>query len=134
MTTDGLIEHVRDAIFPKTFGWMKQNAQVAERFGVALVAYEAGQHFVAHPGLINDPRLNESFDSLNRHPEMRALYLEYLRAWRQAGGTWLVHFVNCSRWSKWGRWGALEWIEQSRRDSPKYDALQTFIEQNPRWW
>jgi hypothetical protein len=134
MSAEALVRHIRAAIFPEVFGWMRQNARVADRFGVALVAYEGGQHFVAHPGLVNDARLNELFDLLNRRPEMRALYLEYLRAWREAGGTWLVHFVNCGRWTKWGRWGALEWIDQPQQAAPKYDALQSFIRENPRWW
>lgn len=33
-----------------------------------------------------------------------------------------------------GTLGALEYMTQPRAASPKFDALQTFIETNPRWW
>ena len=46
----------------------------------------------------------------------------------------VVHFNDVSRYTKWGRWGALEYVAQPRPDSPKFDAIQTFIEQNPVWW
>jgi len=51
-----------------------------------------------------------------------------------SGGTWLNHFVNCDKWSKWGRWGALEEIRQPREQSPKFDALMTFMNKHERWW
>jgi hypothetical protein len=65
---------------------------------------------------------------------MGALYTQFLQGWRDQGGALLVHFVNCSGWGRYGRWGALEYLEQPRSESPKFDALQTFIESNLPWW
>lgn len=134
VTPEQLAKKVRREIFPEIFDWMKQNARLAEKAGLELLAYEGGQHFVGHAAVVNDPEMNELFDSFNRHPSMRELYREYLEGWRKAGGTYMVHYTNCGRWSKWGRWGALEWIGQPRKDAPKYDAIQQFIETTPRWW
>jgi len=39
-----------------------------------------------------------------------------------------MHFLDISQYSKWGSWGSLEYLEQP--DSPKYNALLKFIEQN----
>lgn len=134
MRPEKLAEHVREEIFPEIFDWVRQNARIAAKAGLPLIAYEGGQHFVGHAAVINDPEMNALFDAFNRDPQMRALYTEYLEGWRKAGGKTMVHYTNCGRWSKWGRWGALEWIGQPRKEAPKYDALQRFIETTPRWW
>jgi hypothetical protein len=65
---------------------------------------------------------------------MKQLYLDYLQGWRREGGELFVHYTDIGRYTKWGRWGALEYLAQPRISAPKYDALQSFIEQNPVWW
>jgi hypothetical protein len=85
-------------------------------------------------GAENDAALNSLFDSFNRDPRIKQLYLDYLADWKRAGGELFVHFNDVSRYIKWGRWGALEYVGQPRSESPKFDALQTFIEENPVWW
>jgi hypothetical protein len=134
MTLDQLIERTKNEYLPETKKWVADQSAIAKQYGIELVAYEAGQHFVGTQGAENDERLNKLFDALNRDPRMKDLYLTYLENWKASGGTWLNHFVNCDKWSKWGRWGALEEIRQPREQSPKFDALMTFIDKHERWW
>jgi len=102
--------------------------------GVPLIAYEGGQHLTGLGGVENNAAINALFDSANRDPRMGALYKTYLDAWKVSGAKLFVHWQNCGGYSKWGRWGALEYLEQPRASSPKFNALQTFIEQNPASW
>ena len=134
MTVEQLLAHTRDSLVPTTKQWLRDQSEVAKKHGVELVAYEAGQHFVGIGGAEEDAQLNKLFDAINAHPQMKDIYLTYLDNWKASGGTWLNHFNNCETWSKFGRWGALQNQQQTRAESPKYDALMTFIDKNPRWW
>jgi hypothetical protein len=99
---------------------------------IPLVAYEGGQILVQEA--VFDPQIEKLYDALNRDPRMKQTYLNYLGMWKTQGGQLYNHFVNSGNWSSFGRWGALEYLAQPRREAPKFDALQTFIRQNPRWW
>jgi len=134
MSVDDLANELQTVALPEAQGWMTAQAAVAATNGVELAAYEGGQHLAGNGGVENDDAINALFDAVNRDPRMGDLYRAYLAAWRAAGGRFFVHFVNCAGWSKWGRWGALEFMTQPRDDSPKFDALQNFLETNPRWW
>jgi hypothetical protein len=134
MSADQLLSDIESTALPQAIGWMKEQAAVAKARGVSLIAYEGGQHLSGIFGAENDAALNTLFDSVNRHPRMKSLYTRYLDAWKQNSGKLFVHYVNCGAYSKWGRWGALESLDQPREKSPKYDALMTFIENNPVWW
>ncbi len=134
MTLDEMSTKIETETLPNVIQKMHDNKAKADEYGVALIAYEGGQHFVGVQGGENEDAINEKFDAMNRDPRMGTFYTTYFEAWKDAGGQDFAHFVNCSRWSKWGRWGALEWVSQPRQDAPKYDALQSFIEDNPRWW
>lgn len=112
-------------------GLMRQNAELASEHGLALVAYEAGQHLRGSP---RDEALTEFLMSANRHSQMGVLYAAYLKAWRAAGGHTLVHFSSMSKYGKTGSWGALETFEQDAKAAPKYRALIDFAKNNPRWW
>lgn len=134
LTVDALAAELAATAVPDAAAWVTSQAAVASTYGVELVAYEGGQHLAGHSGVENDDTINALFDAVNRDPRMGDLYGDYLDAWRAAGGRYFVHFVNCAGWSKWGRWGALEYQTQPRAASPKFDALQSFLETNPRWW
>jgi hypothetical protein len=134
MSMEAFFNHVRTSVLPKTADYVPAYRKLASKYGVRLIAYEGGQHMVGGGGAENDPALNALLDRFNRDPRIKQLYLDYLAAWKQAGGELFVHFNDVGRYTKWGRWGALEYVAQPREQSPKFDALQTFIEQNPVWW
>lgn len=108
------------------------HADVAKQRNLQLVAYEGGQHIVGIEGVENNEQLTQFFIELNRNPEMYNAYKQLLNNWKQAGGTLFMHFVDVGQPSKWGSWGALESLNQTQ--SPKYNALMDFIDQNPCWW
>jgi hypothetical protein len=134
MTMDQLVSYVRTNVFPHEAAHMASHRTVAKKYALRLLAYEGGQHMAGVAGAEGNAALNKLFDSFNRDPRIKQLYLDYLAIWKREGGELFVHFNDVSRYTKWGRWGALEYVAQPRVESPKFDALQTFIEQNSPWW
>jgi hypothetical protein len=134
MTLDQLLAHVRTSVLLESAQWIRNYRPIASTYRVRLISYEGGQHLNGVLGGENDLALNALFDAANRDPRMKQIYLEYLAAWKSGGGELFVQFNDVSRYTKWGRWGALEYVAQPRAESPKFDAIQTFIEQNPVWW
>lgn len=117
---------------PAVYPQIDRHKALADRYGLALVAYEAGQHLVGVGSVMNDPRIEKLFIAANRDPRMGALYTEYLNGWRQHGGGLLMHFDSVGRYTKYGSWGAKEY--QTQTSAPKYNALMQFIAANPCWW
>jgi hypothetical protein len=134
MTMDAFANYVRSSVFPRETAHMASHRTLAKKYGLRLLAYEGGQHMVGVAGAEGNAALNRLFDNFNRDPRIKQLYLDYLAIWKREGGELFVHFNDVSRYTKHGRWGALEYVAQPRAESPKFDALQTFIEQNPAWW
>lgn len=134
MDVDALMAELSTTTVPTSVGWIHDQAAVASAHGVALIAYEGGQHLVGHGGVENDATINTLFDAANRDPRMGDLYTTYLNAWRSEGGQLFAHFTHTSGPSKYGRWGSLEFESQPRSEAPKRDALMTFIDANPAWW
>ena len=134
MTVPAFFEHVRTQIMPATVSDSAKYRAAANSYGVRLISYEGGQHMVGVLGAQNDDKLSTLFDAFNRDPRIKEMYANYLAGWKQAGGELFVHFNDSSTFSKWGRWGTLEYVSQPRANAPKFDAVQTFIEQTPVWW
>jgi len=111
-----------------------EQARLAKERGLRLVAYEAGQHLVGYAGAENNKALEGLFHAANRHPRMKALYLDYLTGWRQNGGTMAAIFSSLGTRSKWGSWGLLEYHGQPTAEAPKYEAVIEFLAANPKWW
>jgi hypothetical protein len=131
---DQLMAELHERALPETIGWITEQAAVAHRHGVSLIAYEGGQHLAGVGAGADNSKLNRLFDAANRDRRMHALYLQLLERWRELGGTLFVHYLNCGAYSKWGRWGALESPDQALTRAPKYAALLEFSEKNPAWW
>jgi IPT/TIG domain len=111
----------------------KYHKQVADEYGLQLLAYEGGQHITgnSHPSQ-NDEEFIKFHIALNRDPRMSDRYQEMLNNWKNSGGTLMMHFVDVSTPNKFGSWGALEYLTQG--SSPKYDALINFNHQTECWW
>lgn len=134
MTVDQLYAYARATVMPQAQAIIDMHAQIATTFGVKLLAYEGGQHLNGIRGAENNDQLAGLFIAFNRDPRIKQLYLDYLAGWKRAGGQAFVHYYDVGKFSKWGSWGALETIDQTRPAAPKFDAIQSFIEQNPVWW
>lgn len=134
MNASELLDLLEHEAVPETVSWMKEQSATAAARGVALIAYEGGQHLAGVAGAEEDSQLNALFDAANRDPRMKTIYEQYLNAWRDNGGELFAHFIDCGRFTKWGRWGSLEFLNQPRVEAPKFDALQSFIETNTVWW
>lgn len=108
------------------------NRSVAVANGLALVAYEGGQHLVGVRGAENDARLTRLFVAANRSSGMARLYRHYLQTWSEASrGGLLNHYVDVSAYGKWGSWGAREDQLDGLRDAPKARALRRWMEHAP---
>lgn len=128
MHVDQLMDLLGSDALPQAKGQMTRQMEIARKYGVSLIAYEAGQHLAGVGAALDDAALNALFDAANRDSRMGALYTRYLNDWAEAGGGLLMHFTHVSAMRKFGRWGALEYMLQPRAQAPKYDALQRFIE------
>jgi hypothetical protein len=122
-TVDQLLDHVETNVLPKAIEDMAEQKATADKYGVDLVCYEAGQHLVGVGGGENNDALTKLFQSANRHARMGDLYTRYLDGWRRAGGGLCCIFSSVSRWSKWGSWGLLEYYDQTAQDEPKFRAV-----------
>lgn len=121
---DGLLDALaRDELGDAVPAMLRRQKEVADRFGVRLGCYEAGQHLVGHGGAENDEALTRLFIAANRHPRMEALYQEYLGLWDalDAGPAFLFSFSG--RPSKWGSWGLVEGLPADPARHPKLRAV-----------
>ncbi len=106
---------------------MANQAAKARAYGVELFAYEAGQHFVGGSGQENDTTLTAILQELNRRPEMRQMYREYLQGWQGAGGEDIFLFSSAGEFSKWGSWGLMEYQTQPDAQCPKLLGVLDFL-------
>ena len=122
-------------------GWMADQASLAQRFGVDLLAYEGGQHLVGinYPSSHNDPaakaindKIIQLFRNANRDSRMGTAYTQHLNDWKQVGGKLFAVFDAVGPSSQSGSWGIKEYQNQS--SSPKHTAVQQFITDENCWW
>ncbi len=114
---------------PAVFAQINRHRVLADRYGLALLAYEGGQHLVGVGAVQNDRRLETLFTTANRDPRMGGLYADYLAGWRRQGGQLFMLFNSVGRYGKYGSWGVKEY--QTQTGAPKHEALLRFIAANP---
>jgi hypothetical protein len=122
-TVERVLDHMEKEALPESVEWIRQQKAVADRYGLRLIAYEAGQHMVGVGGGENNDAVTRLLHQANAHPRMGGIYDQYLQAWQREGGDLLCHFSSVSQWSKWGSWGALQYADEDRSASPKFSAL-----------
>lgn len=108
----------------QSFGWIDDTMNVANGYGVRLLAYEGGQHLVGIGSAGNSEALTNLFTTANRDARMAEVYQRYLNGWNLRGGDLFMHFNDIGSYTRYGSWGALERIGQS--SSPKYDELRAY--------
>ncbi|MBQ9873897.1 MAG: hypothetical protein IJM30_05500 [Thermoguttaceae bacterium] len=121
--TEGVLDRLETKILPETIETIKKQKELADRYGLDLVCYEAGQHLVGLWVANDDERLNSILIAANRAERMGTIYDKYLQAWEELGGGALCHFSSVGAWSKWGSWGLIEYADETVGDSPKYRVV-----------
>lgn len=131
-TVDQVLDYAEQTALPESIGWITGQKKVADKYGLKLIAYEAGQHLVGVTGGQDNDKLTALFNAANRHPRMGPLYAKYLDAWRAAGGDLMCIFSSVGSYSKWGSWGLLEYSTQPVAEAPKYLAVAEWNRRNLR--
>jgi hypothetical protein len=108
---------------------IEDNAAVAARYGLDLIAYEGGQHVVGLNGVLEDNELTEFFKAMNRHQEMGRLYRQLFDIWAEHGDLF-VHFNSVGMWTKWGSFPLVETLDEL---TPKYHATAERNRYPPDW-
>ena len=121
-TVDQALDYLERTALPESIRWIKDQKQVADKYGLKLVAYEGGQHMVGVAGAENNEAITRLFQAANRHPRMGAIYQQYFDAWTAEGGDLFCYFASTGRWSKWGSWGILQHDDSAEQSSPKFMA------------
>lgn len=106
-------------------------AAVAKKYDLELIMYEGGTHVVGIGEWTDNEELAAFFSTLNYSAEMGELYGELMEGWKAAGGTLFNVFTDVYPPGKWGSWGALRHLDDQ---NPRWDAIQTFNNNNPGWW
>lgn len=127
---EGVLDCLENKVLPETIETMRKQKALADRYGLGLVAYEAGQHLVGLWGANDDENLNSILIAANRSERMGSIYEKYFIAWEELGGGALCHFSSVGKWSKWGSWGLIEYADETEKDSAKY---RTTLEYAKKW-
>jgi len=97
----------------------RQQRDLAKRFGLRYVTYEAGQHVTAGADV-------ELLQQIQRDPRMGQLYTRYLNLWRNEFGDLMILFCDYSAIAQFGAWGMQEYIGQPLSEAPKAQAVDLF--------
>jgi hypothetical protein len=125
---------------PAAVKLIKQQAEVAKKYNVQLVAYEGGEHLAVdwsdkERSKSEKEALNKVYAEANNDPRMGLLYSELLENWKNEGGTVFNIFNMPQTWHRWGSWGIKTHLNQPREEAVKYDAIMKFQEQHEHcWW
>ncbi len=123
------LDHLERECLPRSIQAIQATKATADKFGLALVAYEGGQHMVGVAGGENNEAMTRLFHACNAHPRMAEIYNRYYDAWTAAGGDLFCYFASTSRWSKWGSWGILQFYDDDEACSPKFIATMRWARQ-----
>ena len=108
--------------------YVKQNVKLAEKYGLPLMAYEAGQHLIRFdpPHTVKDPAVLNLFMSAQKHPRMRDAYNRYLQAWnKETKGGLMVHYYGIGAPTPKNFFSMLDHSRQA--STPKYQALMDYL-------
>ena len=117
----------REGALAQAKAWIAASRQVADRYGLPLVAYEGGQHLQTYRG----GRTEAMFRAANRDPRMGAALKQLVADWQAAGGQLFVAFSYTQQATRGGFWG----MKEHQRDdaAPKWRAIRE-LRDAPCWW
>ena len=116
----------------------QEQADVADDYGVPLVAYEGNQHLdenslVPKVGGASGihPNLDVVLADLTRDNRMYWSYRRSLDLWKNAvGGETIAPFSYVAKWTGSGQWGHLEYQDQPTSQATLFRALTDWIDDN----
>ena len=114
--------------------YIRKNAEMANKFGVDLIAYEGGQHLVDWKSRDTNSHPTKLFIQANRDMRMAKAYTDFMRGWKANGGKLFVNFSAPRTYQWFGSWGTKEYITQPISKAPKHRSLMDFSTRNPCWW
>lgn len=120
-----------------------RQANIAQREGVQLVAYEGGQHLTIMGALggfseSKKQSFRDLFKNANRDPRMKQRYKKLLDGWKSyhnGNATLFTLYTLPQTYYRFGNWGIKEHLGKTRNESPKFDAAMDFQEEQGQcWW
>ncbi|HIO91710.1 MAG TPA: hypothetical protein EYG68_02565 [Leucothrix mucor] len=107
--------------------YVDQNKKLADKYGLELLAYEAGQHLIRYdpPHTVKDPAVLNMFLRAQKDPRMQSAYQRYLNGWAQHGGGLLMHFYGIGELSEKNFFSMLDHTGEA--STPKYAALMQYL-------
>lgn len=109
-----------NASIDETLALADRHRAIADKYGVRLITYEAGQHIV----LSNDIAM---LQAINRDPRMETAYRRYIDSWRAKQGDMMVLMQNEAPISRFGAWGLREYLGQPLNEAPKARAVAAYL-------
>ena len=125
---NALLDNCQRALHHEIHDWIARYRALADKYGLALVGYEGGQHLVGVLGGEQNSAVNNLMFQANRSSRMHGLYAQYLSQWRELGGGTLAMFSSGGAVSKWGSWGLVEYEDQPIAQTPKYLAVDEALQ------
>jgi len=107
--------------------WIRNDRALAAEFGLPLIAYEGGQHFVGS---------RFTRDQVSVHPDMETLYHALFDVWHEEGGGLFVHYAGIiprganepgtePGYFESENFGIKELQTETEANAPKWRALRT---------
>ena len=127
-----VINLMKDQSIPDARKLLAANADEVRKYGLPLMAYEAGQHLVAvgtdptGKALNNNQQISDLLIATNRDPGMADVYRLLLEDWQRAGGREMLLFSSTTIPTKWGSWGLKENEAQAMTSAHKLRSIYQF--------
>ncbi|MEZ4288413.1 MAG: hypothetical protein R3A47_09775 [Polyangiales bacterium] len=131
MNVDALLKFTETDGLANAIKFIEEQATIAKKRGLKLVAYEGGPAFDAVPGSENHDKINALFDAINRDPGWRCA-LGFLQ-WKTSGGGVFLHFEIVANRFQNGSAGGCSNTSINLQAMAKYRQVVN-VETNPRWW
>lgn len=109
-----------DASIDETLAQTDLHRVIADKYGVRLITYEAGQH-IRLPD--NVPMLK----AINRDPRMETAYRRYIDGWGARNGDMIVLMQDVGPTGRYGAWGMREYLGQPLSEAPKARAALSYL-------
>jgi len=95
------------------------NAELARKYGLRFITYEAGQHVINPPAGVTQ-------QSIQRDPRMYDIYKAYLTSWQRDYGDTITLYNHTGGIGPSGAWGMREDGSRTLAESPKMRAVWDF--------